>query len=104
MMGAPTLVECGRVAAGRFGSQGLDQLDVLLNDARIWVTPFEYRHAKIAIGALQKYGRGSGHRANLNFGDCMAYAIAKQMDAPLLFKGDDFIHTDVVSAMPFGAR
>jgi ribonuclease VapC len=44
------------------------------------------------------FGKGSGHPANLNFGDCFAYALAKAMAEPLLFKGDDFPHTDVMSA------
>jgi ribonuclease VapC len=45
-------------------------------------------------------GRGSGHRARLNFGDCFAYALAKTMDEPLLYKGTDFGQTDVRSALP----
>lgn len=45
-----------------------------------------------------RYGRGTGHRARLNLGDCLAYAAAVAHDAPLLFKGDDFVHTDVKRA------
>jgi len=45
--------------------------------------------------AHDRYGRGSGHRAKLNYGDCFAYALAKSLDAPLLFKGNDFAHTDI---------
>ncbi|OYY65082.1 type II toxin-antitoxin system VapC family toxin [Sphingomonas sp. 28-62-11] len=48
-----------------------------------------------ALGAHQKFGRGSGHPAKLNFGDCFAYACAKANGAKLLYKGDDFIHTDL---------
>lgn len=59
------------------------------------VTP---RQAEIARAAYHDFGNGR-HRANLNFGDCFAYALAKDLDEPLLFKGDDFVHTDIESAM-----
>ena len=49
--------------------------------------------------AYRDFGRGSGHPARLNFGDCFAYALAKAMDEPLLFKGDDFTQTDIKSAL-----
>ena len=55
--------------------------------------------AEIAANAAERYGRGSGHLARLNFGDCLSYAVAKHLDAPLLFKGDDFLHTDIESAL-----
>ena len=51
---------------------------------------------QVARAAYRDFGRGSGHAAKLNFGDCFAYALAKCRDEPLLFKGDDFMHTDVV--------
>lgn len=53
----------------------------------------------IARAAHQTYGKGTGHGAALNFGDCFAYALAKALDAPLLFKGDDFSRTDIRSAL-----
>ena len=53
----------------------------------------------IARTAYDRYGKGTGHRAKLNMGDCFAYALAKALDEPLLFKGDDFVHTDVRSAL-----
>ena len=55
--------------------------------------------AKVGAEAFRKFGKGSGHPAKLNFGDCFAYALAKQLDAPLLYKGDDFAQTDVRSAL-----
>lgn len=61
------------------------------------VTPI---HAQIARHAYRDFGKGSGHPAKLNFGDCFAYALAKSMSEPLLFKGDDFTHTDVTSVSP----
>jgi ribonuclease VapC len=55
--------------------------------------------ARIARAAYRDFGRGSGHPAQLNFGDCFAYALAKERDEPLLFKGVDFSHTDVKVAL-----
>jgi ribonuclease VapC len=55
--------------------------------------------ADAAILAHIRFGRGSGHAADLNLGDCFAYALAKTRNLPLLFKGDDFIHTDIVPAL-----
>ena len=54
---------------------------------------------ELARGAATTYGRGTGHRAGLNFGDCLVYAVAKHRDLPLLYVGDDFSHTDIASAL-----
>jgi ribonuclease VapC len=54
--------------------------------------------AAIAHLAFENFGRGRGHRAGLNYGDCMAYAVASLASSPLLFKGDDFTHTDIPAA------
>jgi len=59
------------------------------------IEPVTVEQARIARQAYRDFGRGSGHRANLNFGDCFAYALARVKREPLLFKGDDFTHTDV---------
>ena len=56
--------------------------------------------ARLARIAFRRFGKGSGHPARLNFGDCFAYALAKAFDAPLLYKGGDFGHTDITSALP----
>ena len=53
-----------------------------------------------AVAAARFYGKGSGHPAQLNFSDCLVYAVAKQRDLPLLFVGDDFVHTDITPALP----
>ena len=71
------------------------RLDDFVKEVPILVVPFTAAHAAIARAAYRDFGIGSGHRAKLNFGDCFAYALAKEMDQPLLFKGDDFVHTDV---------
>jgi ribonuclease VapC len=75
------------------------QFDLLVREAGILVEPVTAEQAQIAREAYRDFGRGSGHRARLNFGDCFAYALAKAMNEPLLFKGDDFRHTDVTPAL-----
>lgn len=74
-------------------------LDRLVQRSGMEVVPFEAEHATVARDARTRFGRGTGHPARLNFGDCMAYATAYIADEPLLFKGDDFRHTDVRSAI-----
>ena len=71
------------------------RLDDLLLQTEIAVEPVTREQADIARAAYRDFGKGSGHPAALNFGDCFAYALAKSMREPLLFKGDDFSHTDV---------
>ena len=69
--------------------------DTWLSEARASIVAFDADQAAVARRAYATYGRGSGSRARLNFGDCCAYALATVLDLPLLFKGDDFVHTDV---------
>jgi len=75
------------------------KLDDLIAELAIEVTAFTPEHARIAREAYRDYGKGSGHPARLNFGDCMAYALARAERAPLLFVGDDFSHTDIEPAI-----
>jgi ribonuclease VapC len=75
------------------------QVDNFITKAGIEIAPVTAAHAKIARAAYRDFGRGSGHPAKLNFGDCFAYALATALGEPLLFKGDDFIHTDVTPAL-----
>ncbi|MDQ7859490.1 MAG: type II toxin-antitoxin system VapC family toxin [Armatimonadota bacterium] len=63
------------------------------------VEPVTAAQARVAREAYRDFGKGSGHRARLNFGDCFAYALSKTMREPLLFKGDHFAHTDVVPVL-----
>ena len=70
------------------------RLDDLLHDAAIAIEPVTAQQARIAREAYRDFGKGH-HRAGLNFGDCFAYALAKTTGEPLLFKGDDFCHTDI---------
>jgi ribonuclease VapC len=71
------------------------ELDALIERFKVTVEPVTIHQARIAREAYQRFGRGSGHPAKLNFGDCFAYALAKDLDEPLLFVGQDFVHTDV---------
>jgi ribonuclease VapC len=75
------------------------KFDDLLREARIAIEPFTEAQARIARFAYRDFGRGSRHPARLNFGDCFAYALAKALNEPLLFKGGDFTHTDVEPAL-----
>ena len=93
-LGAPTLVECAIVLTARFGSDSRGMLARFLEEAQITVVPFTDRHYGTAVGAWIKYGKGR-HPAALNFGDCLAYAVARQSGLPLLCVGDDFAQTDI---------
>jgi ribonuclease VapC len=73
-------------------------LDDLIERSRIVIEPVTEAQAKIARQAYRDYGRGSGHPAHLNFGDCFSYALAREKQEPMLWKGDDFGHTDISSA------
>jgi len=75
------------------------RFDDLLREARFAIEPVTEAQARMAREAYRDFGRASGHPARLNFGDCFAYALAKAMNEPLLFKGDDFGHTDIASAL-----
>ena len=68
-------------------------------NATIRVEPVTSAQTDLARVAHARFGKGSGHAAQLNFGDCFAYALAKSLGAPLLFKGEDFGHTDVEAAL-----
>ena len=74
------------------------RLDDLIVQTEIVVEPVDREQAEIARAAYRDFGKGSGHPAGLNFGDCFAYALARARREPLLFKGDDFSQTDVAVA------
>lgn len=76
------------------------RLDEMLREAGIVIEPVTESQARMARDAYRDFGKGSGHQAGLNFGDCFAYALARERDEPLLFKGVDFGHTDI----PFVGR
>lgn len=97
-IGAPTLLEAN-VVARRWRSSGAHALAGVVSAVELRVVPFTEQHLGAARAADRTFGRATGHRAKLSFGDCMAYAVASVEHRPLLFKGDDFTHTDVASAL-----
>jgi ribonuclease VapC len=92
-----TLVETSIVIGARYGGDGLRDLDLFLAKADIELVPVDVEQAHIARDAFLRFGKGR-HAAGLNYGDCFAYALAQTLGEPLLFKGDDFPHTDVARA------
>jgi ribonuclease VapC len=91
---APTLAEAGIVISARTGEEASQILTELLAAADAVVIEFGPLHWREAIRAWWRFGKGR-HAAALNFGDCLAYAVAVVADEPLLAKGDDFPQTDI---------
>ena len=96
---AASFLEAGIVVDSARSPVPSRRLDDLLRQAGVIIEPVTEEQARIARAAYRDYGRGSGHPARLNFGDCFAYALARATGEPLLFKGDDFIHTDIKPAL-----
>jgi ribonuclease VapC len=95
LLSAASYVELGAVVDGRGDTVLSGALDAWLAAWGIEVVPFTVEQARIARVAYQQFGRGSGHPARLNLGDCFAYALARDLGEPLLFKGTDFALTDI---------
>jgi ribonuclease VapC len=93
-MPATCLVETQIVVSSARASMPKDDIDQLVRLLRLTIQPITPTIAQSARDAFLRYGKGR-HPAALNFGDCFSYAVAKELDAPLLFKGDDFRLTDV---------
>lgn len=96
---AATYVEAGAVIDGSRDPVASRRYDDLVREAAFVIEPVTEVQARIAREAYRDYGKGSGHPAQLNFGDCFAYALARASGRKLLFKGKDFGHTDIVSAL-----
>ena len=97
-MSTATWVELGVVADRRLSEVNQHRLDAMIDGLGIVLVPLSVAQARRARQAHQRYGPGSGSAARLNMGDCFSYALAIELDEPLLFVGDDFIHTDVQQA------
>lgn len=97
LLPAPAYVECSMVLGGRGGPAGLEKLEKFVLTQNIQIVPLTAEHARAAQAAFMAFGKGR-HRAGLNFGDCMSYAVAKVEGLPLLYVGEDFAATDVVGA------
>jgi len=98
LLSAVTRVELTFVIEGRKGEAGRADLERLLNDGEFEVAAVTPQQAMIAITAFRTYGKGR-HPAGLNIGDCFSYALARATGHPLLFKGNDFTHTDIQPAL-----
>ncbi|WP_374942731.1 type II toxin-antitoxin system VapC family toxin [Sphingomonas sp.] len=96
LVAAPTAFELQLVVVRKLGPDSLIHANRLLEDRRIEIVPWELEHVAIATDALIRF---RGRPARLNFGDCMTYALAKSLGAPLLYKGNDFAATDIRSAL-----
>jgi ribonuclease VapC len=97
---AVNYVETAVVVDGRRDPIISRRFDDLLREANIIIERFDENQAHVAREAYRDFGRGSGHPARLNFGDCLAYALARCRGEPLLFKRDDFSQTDITPALP----
>lgn len=97
-MSAVSYVELAAVVERRHNPVLSRRLDELLDSMGVELVPFDADQAAIARAAYRDFGRGSGHPAGLNLGDCFSYAAAKACREPLLWVGDDFGHTDVAPA------
>ena len=96
---AGTLLETSIVLDSRQPLRSSRRLDRLVRDLQLQVVPVDEAQVEIARAAYRDYGKGSGHAAGLNFGDCFAYALATTSGEPLLYKGEDFGHTDVTPVL-----
>ena len=90
-------VELSMVIEKQLGPEGMIQVDAFFRRAAITIEPVTIDQGNLARQAFLDFGKGR-HKAGLNFGDCFAYALAKDLDEPLLFKGKDFAQTDIRSA------
>ena len=95
---AVTLFEFGMVVDGLRNEEASRAVDLILARIEAEIVDVDAETARLARAAYKRFGK-KNHPAKLNFGDCFAYALAKQTGEPLLFKGDDFAQTDIVSAV-----
>ena len=96
-MSALNVLETAFVMEGRVGPSGGDRLDTLIEQESIEIVPVTAKQVTAARRAWRRFGKGN-HPAALNLGDCLAYALSEMTREPLLFKGEDFIRTDVQPA------
>jgi len=94
LLSTASYLEAAIVIETRFGDAGGRELDLWLHRAAVDLVSVDVDQADAARIAYRRYGRGR-HRAGLNYDDCFSYALAKVSGQPLLFKGDDFTHTDI---------
>jgi ribonuclease VapC len=98
-LSAVNFVEAAAVIDGSRDPIASRRFDEFMREASIAIETVTEVQARLAREAYRDFGKGSGHPARLNFGDCFAYALAKALREPLLYKGDGFARTDVASAL-----
>lgn len=99
---AASVLECSIVLRSFKAAPDIEveaSLDRFVEDAKLNIEPVDQSILRLAREAHRRYGKGVGHPAQLNFGDCFSYALAKSLNAPLLYKGGDFAKTDITSAL-----
>lgn len=94
LLSTASYVECSMILESRYGADGIRDLDLLIARAQVSLVAVDEEQANLARRASRKYGKGR-HPAGLNFGDCFSYALAQSLNEPLLFKGNDFLQSDV---------
>ena len=99
-MSAANYVEAAIVVDATRDPVARRRFDELVRVMGLEIVPVTVDQALVARSAYRDFGKGSGHAAKLDFGDCFAYALAAESGEPLLFEGDDFGHTDVTPALP----
>lgn len=95
LVSSVTLYETSAVVYSRRHEKGLAEFNAFIHANDIQIADFTKADAELALMAFKRYGKGHNSKSRLNFGDCASYALAKKLDAPLLFKGDDFAATDL---------
>ena len=98
LMSVASWLEISIVIEARHAAEGARDLQRFIECAGIEIIPVDLEQGRLARDAWVRFGKGR-HRADLNYGDCFAYALAKQRGRALLFKGNDFSHTDIASAV-----
>jgi ribonuclease VapC len=98
-LSAASFVEAGLVIRHDVTGTYAQALETLIKEFNIQIEPVTERQARIALDAYNRFGRGTGHRASLNYGDCFSYALTKDTGESLLFKGNDFSQTDITLAV-----
>lgn len=101
---AATYLECGIVIDSAKDPKASANFDALLRQFGMEIVPVTASQARTARQAYRDFGKGSGHSARLNFGDCFAYALAMERGEPLLYKGDDFAHAGLANVMERDVR
>jgi len=99
LISAANFLEAATVVDGSRDPIVSRRFDDLVSEAQLVIEPVTEVQARIAREACRDFGRGSGHPARLNLGDCFPYALARVTGEPLLFKGGDFAHTDIIPAL-----